>query len=327
MSGPAFHPGAKDTPIRVSRNGYIPRLKWISTKFVLLWDERDKRGWLINGTSALLHVVRASLEHDSTDKFRSAFLFKSEDLQESPNPFTADSAIDVLINSKNLGLRLYPEKDSYLLFDSRVDHFYNMLEKLIDYQAEIAGDGGGGNLHHKPRRYLEGWDFEDLATSRDPVYPRVATLEAGGKGWVDFTRTIHAVTLVGRGFGDIIRPAGMDLCEYWAKLPKLQYYIASCLSDLGEVTREHGSHVDGHVRRGDNLIRHTPTTVFGSCRCIGALGRDHCEPVQIHFPLALSRTLLPKKHQVPLKGRGAVIFGHNSKFPWVWGGYWLSRGR
>lgn len=44
MGGPAFAIGAKDIPAQVSRNGYIPRLKWISTKFVLLWDEADKAG-------------------------------------------------------------------------------------------------------------------------------------------------------------------------------------------------------------------------------------------------------------------------------------------
>ncbi|RYP02811.1 hypothetical protein DL765_010681 [Monosporascus sp. GIB2] len=318
MGGPAFDIGLKDAPAQVSRNGYIPRLKWISTKFVLLWDERDKRGWLINGTSALLHVVRASLAHNSTDKFRSAFLFKSEDLQKSPRSFTADSAIDVLINSKNLGLRLYPENNGYLLLGSQIDYFYNVLEKLINHQADIAGDYGR-NLSDKPRRYLEGWDFEDLATNRDPLHPRIATLEARGKGWVDFVRAIRAITLVGRGFGDIIRPAGADICEYWAKLPKQQYYIASYLSDLCEAMKKHGSYGNSHVQLSDNLIWHTPTTVFGSCQCKGALGRDHYEPVQTLFPSALSNILLPRRHPIPLEGYGAVIFGHNSKFSWVWG--------
>lgn len=160
-----------------------------------------------------MHIVRASLAHDSSDKFQSAFLFKSEDLQESSRPFTADSAIDVLINSKNLGLRLYPEKDGYLLLESRIDHFYNVLEKLIDHQTDIAGDCGQ-NLSEKPRRYLEGWDFEDLATNRDPLYPRIAILEAAGKEWVDFTRAIHVVTLVGRDFGDIILPVDTGICDY-----------------------------------------------------------------------------------------------------------------
>lgn len=318
-NGPAFDLGAKDKPVQVSRSGYIPRLEWMATKFVLLWDEGDKRGWLINGTSALLHVVRASLAHDKNGDFSSAFLFES--LQESNKPDKANSAIHVLINRNNLGLRLYREQDEYLLLESRIEYFCNMLEKLIDHQAKIAKDRDV-KWSDKPRKYLEGWDFEDLARKLDPLHPRVATLEAGGKAWVDLTRAIQAVTLVGSGFGDIIRPAVADFCHHWAKLPTKQYYIASCLSDLRGVIKEHGSHADGHVRLGDNLIWHTPTTIFGTCRCRrGALGQDHCEPVQTLFPLALSGTLAPRRHILEEQDEndGALIFGHNSNFSWVWG--------
>lgn len=219
MSGPAFEIGFKDTPIHVSRHGDIPRLKWLSTKLVLLWDDRDKRGWLINGTSALLH--------------------------------------------------------------------------------------------------LEGWDFEDLATIRDPLHPRVATLEVPGKGWVDFTRAIQAVTLIGRGFGDIIRPAGANVCEDWMEVPKKQYYIASCLFDLRKLVREHGICDDNHVRLSDDLIWHTPTTVFEPCPCVPE--QDHYEPVQTIFPLELSNDVAPRSQPLELEGNGAVIFGHSSNFSWIWG--------
>ncbi|KAI0466842.1 hypothetical protein F4859DRAFT_496110 [Xylaria cf. heliscus] len=316
--GPTFYMGLKDTPAHLTRNGYIPRLKWISTKFVLLWDEADKRGWLINGTSALLHIVRASLEHDSMDKFKSAFVFKSEDLQESSAPFTADSATDVLINPYNMKLKLYPEKEGYLTFESRIDHFYNILEKLIDHQADIAGYCGM-NMVNKPRRNLEGWDFADLVTNRDPLHPRVAAIDHRGKSWVDFTRAVHAVTLVGRGFGEIIRPSGTYTCEYWSTLPKQKFYLASCISDLSQMISDNDYYRDTHVRLSENIIWHTPTTVFGSCRCKGTLGSDHCEPVQTLLPSSLSSILLPRKQSIPQGSTGAVIFGHNSMFRWVWG--------
>ena len=132
MGGSAFVLGEKDTPAHVARNGYIPKLQWISTKFILLWDETDRRGWLINGTTALLHVVRSSLAHNSADKFKAAFMFEPQDLEEPRIPGTADSAVDVLINPANLALKLYQEKDGHLLLQSRIDHYYNILEKLID---------------------------------------------------------------------------------------------------------------------------------------------------------------------------------------------------
>jgi hypothetical protein len=41
MGGVEFILGLKDTPAHVARDGYIPKLQWIATKFVLLWDEGD----------------------------------------------------------------------------------------------------------------------------------------------------------------------------------------------------------------------------------------------------------------------------------------------
>lgn len=90
--GRPFSIGHKDTPIHVLRNQYVQKLRWINTKFVVLWDENDKRGWLVNGTSALLYLLRTSLGFNKTDKFNSAFLFKSEEMKEVPITHTTNSA-------------------------------------------------------------------------------------------------------------------------------------------------------------------------------------------------------------------------------------------
>ncbi|KAL7921611.1 hypothetical protein ACQKWADRAFT_117177 [Trichoderma austrokoningii] len=318
VGGPAFSLGAKDTPVHVSRSGYIPRLQWIATKYVLLWDESEKRGWLVNGTSALLHIVRASLAYNNTDKFNFAFIFRKSAFQESATLFTADSAIDMLINPKNLALKLYREKDGFLLLESRIEYFYNILEKLIDHQADIAGERGV-NMADKPRRYLEGWEFNDLAMSRDPLYPRVASLEPRGKSWVDFIRATHAVTLFGRGFGDIIKSStGADVCEYWAEMPKQKYYLAACLSDMSQLVKDNHTYEESQVRVSQDIIWHTPTSLFGTCRCKGILGQDHSDPVQSLLPAAMSKILLPRKLDIPLESPGAIIFGHNSSFSWIY---------
>ncbi|CAG9982282.1 unnamed protein product [Clonostachys byssicola] len=318
--GPEYSIGSKDKPVQITQKGTIRRLKWISTKFVLLWDTHDERGWLVNGTSALLHVVRASLSHASKDPFRSAFLFKNTDMEEAETPFTANSAVEVLINKHNRNLRLYEDDDEdggYIFLKTQIDHFYSLLEKLIDHQADVSSNNNL-SLTDRPRRYLEGWDFEDLVTDCDPLRPRVATIQPIGKGWVDFVRDIHAVVLHGHGFGDIIRPSGTGLCEYWAELPKNQFYVASCLSDLERLSKASGGQ-DEHEWVTRNLICHTPTTPFMFCQCKGGLGQDHSEPVQTLFPSTLCQALRPNVHRLELRGPGAIIFGHNSAFPWIWG--------
>ncbi|KAF5987863.1 nucleoside phosphorylase [Fusarium coicis] len=313
--GHSFELGIKDTPMHVARNGYIPRLKWISSKFFLLWDEGDKRGWLTNGTSALLHVVRASLAYDSTDKFQSAFIFKAEELQESMKPFTAHSAIDVLINPKNLALKLYPDKDGFIVLRDRIDQYYNLLEKMLDHQTDITGCDTA-SLDKMPRKDLEGWDFEDVSANRDPLHPRLVTLEPAGKGWVDLTRDLQAVTLTGSGFGELVRPAGPTLCDYWSQLPKHRYLLACSISDMEDIIRDHRSSESDHARLSDKLIWHNAVDIPGKCQC-GCDAGHHGEPVHVAFPSALSHKLYPGKS--PIKLSGAAVFGHNPGFSWTWG--------
>ncbi|KAK0717673.1 hypothetical protein B0T26DRAFT_645268, partial [Lasiosphaeria miniovina] len=75
--------GKKDKPIHIrSRDDYIMRLKWIAQKFVVLYDTQERRAWLVDGVSALLHLVRASLKHDQGDPFSSLFLYNESLLQE-----------------------------------------------------------------------------------------------------------------------------------------------------------------------------------------------------------------------------------------------------
>lgn len=313
--GFTFGIGCKDIPVHVSRDGYIPKLQWISKKFVVLWDEKDTRGWLVNGTSALLHLLRASLQHNSTDKFKSAFVFKREEMQEASESHRADSAIDVLLNPINKGLKIYPEKKDYLRLEDRVEHFYDTLEKIIDHQVDVAGQSGV-KLKLRARKHLEGWDFMDLATDRDPFYPRVATLQAMGKGWVDFIRAIHAITLLGRGFGEIIQPADIsNSCAHWAKLPKGRSYLAASVSDLKEIMDTNGDQKANPMKLSDNIIWHTPCKIFEPCQCAGKIRRKHSDRVQVLLPLVF-RNVLPNENPVRLEDRGAVVFGHNVNFKW-----------
>ncbi|OXV11393.1 hypothetical protein Egran_00845 [Elaphomyces granulatus] len=311
-----FALGHKDTPIHILRqNDYISKLEWISKKFVVLWDEQDKRGWLVNGISALLHVLRTSLESDIAGEFKSVMLFQRGEMEEASESHTAGSAISVLLKAKNRELKIYPTGNGYLRLEDRVEHFYDILEKIIDHQVNVTeqhSDNGIGL-----RENLEGWDFMHLATRQDIIYPRVAALHALGKGWVDFTRAIHAITLVGRGFGEIIQPANPNLCPHWAKLPKGRYYLAAGVSDLKKIMNADGDHKANPIRINDSIIWHNPNMIFEHCQCTGMRRGKHSDFVQVLLPSKFGHLLL-KKDPVGLEDRGAVIFGHNMDFKWFW---------
>ncbi|KAL2840292.1 hypothetical protein BJY01DRAFT_21103 [Aspergillus pseudoustus] len=317
----SFLIGHKDTPSHISRqNGYILRLRWLAKKFVVLWDEDDKRGWLVNGTSALLHILRASLKHDSEGDFQDVFLFKPSQLSEPAQKDQASFAIKVLLDPTNRNLKLYPrDKDSYFILEDRAESIYNMLEQIFDHQA-----GQHIEASSRPRSQLEGWDFKDLATDQDPCHIRVATLKTYGKGWVKLTRDINAITLFGRGFGELIQPTTAGICHscsgHWAELPKDKYYLAAGIPDIKRIMDLYGSQRAPHRRLTEDLIWHNPASLFVSCKCHLNDTAAHHDPVQILLPSMWSAPFTPISPG-DIGNTGAVVFGHNSLFKYAWGDF------
>ncbi|KAH7171370.1 hypothetical protein EDB81DRAFT_910149 [Dactylonectria macrodidyma] len=215
----------------------------------------------------------------------------------------------------------------YYRLENQVEHIYSMFEKLIEHQTN-AEQRNGVRISSRPRRQLEGWDFKDLVTDGDPFFARVATLNAMGKGWVDFIRSIHAVTLFGRGFGELIRPKRMpnEGCSQWLKVPTERYSLAACVADLGDITGAHGDPRSSPMKLCDNILWFMKENAFQPCPCETTaktaipLAKRHFEPVQALFPLAFKK-LLRKRPAVELQEAAAVIFGHNINIHWHWGDY------
>ncbi|KIW70077.1 hypothetical protein PV04_02385 [Phialophora macrospora] len=298
--GFTFAVGVKDVPLRVSHKVWMAKI--------------------VNDTSALLHLLRAFFEHSSSDKFKSTFLFKREDLREACEPGTADSAIEVLLNPINKALKTYPKKDDFLRFEDQVEKLYDALNKMIDHQIGLAGRHG----------------IETLSIPASLPY------RLSAKGWVDFTRTIHAITLFGRGFGDLIRPASPgELCSYWARLPRQKYYLGACVSDLEEIMELDGDAHSNLIKLCDDIFWQNPDITFETCqrasptdtatatttgtgtRPSAAKAKAKSEirnkprdRAQVLLPTAL-KAVLPKRTPVPLNDRAAVIFGHNMTFSWI----------
>ncbi|KAK6497564.1 hypothetical protein TWF481_011971 [Arthrobotrys musiformis] len=320
--GPQFAIGNKDTPLRISRKGkgYVNELKWIHRKFFILWDEEDKRGWLINGSSALLHLVRRSLNYESTDEFSSEFCFEEGCIKEPIEKHKASSAIKVFLSEDNMKQKIYPKgEEDFFRVKDRVEELYDILEQTIDHQIFIT-ERGFMNPKLRARKYLEGWDFNDLATLQDPIYPRVATLQTIGKGWVDFTRSINAVTLFGRGFGEIIKPTDASTCAYWAKLPEGNYFLAADVCDLRNIMGMSKGQEMGlmPMQLINDFICHAPQAAFEQCKCADKGEEEHSNLVQVLLP-AKFRTILPENTSVRWpNNEGAVIFGHNASFKWFW---------
>ncbi|KAK3324881.1 hypothetical protein B0H66DRAFT_615058 [Apodospora peruviana] len=300
--------GRKDVPVRISKQGYITKLRWIQQKRFVFWDEIDKPGWLVNGNSTLLHLLRSSLHHSSTDDFSSEFIFKHGELQEAASPLQAKSAIQVLLNKTNRQRKLYPIKEEihtetikyedgrkemvtttttkYMTLEDRVEKVFDSREKLIDHKTVVEHGYKGVDVKIRARRHLEGWDFRDIATGRDPFHLKVARLPVFGWGWVDFTRTIGAVTLFGRGFGSLLSPSSSsssdNTCLEWAAVPVDKYLLAASGKTASKL--------------------------------------QHLNAIQELYPTKV-RGLLASRRQPPdldVAKLGAVVFGYRPASKWFW---------
>ncbi|RYC54786.1 hypothetical protein CHU98_g11423 [Xylaria longipes] len=115
----AFTLGNREKPVHISRFGFLTKLQWISSKHMVLWDEGGKRGWLVNGASVLLHILRASLAH-SKRKFGSEWLLDPSALSDCEDLSRPDACLQVLINKNNRNLTLYMDK-SEIYEESKID--------------------------------------------------------------------------------------------------------------------------------------------------------------------------------------------------------------
>ncbi|GAB1195455.1 hypothetical protein APSETT444_004714 [Aspergillus pseudonomiae] len=303
----AFSIGHKD--IHVRRNCYVAKMRWISQMFLMLWDVQMKRGWLVNGASALLHLLRASLKQDKSNKFGSRLMLASEDIQDAIDPYQHDSALEVLLNPYNLKLKVYEEKDHFVYFEDRVEDFYDFLEKIIDYQARA-------DYSQVPRSWLEGWDFTDLAKERPLFYPRRAIIDPEGRSWVDFSRSIHTAILLGRNFGDIIQPVGQP-CPEWASLPVGRSYLAASVPDLENIVRACGDLYASPMRLTNDLLWYIPQTVFSKCQCLQLRNGNHSDLAQIILPERIARGLAMECSTYP-GDSGGIVFGFNTNHRWYW---------
>ncbi|KAJ5549058.1 purine and uridine phosphorylase [Penicillium frequentans] len=309
--------GNKDVPFRIARSGYFEKLYWINKQYVVMWDVGAKRGWLVNGACALLHLLLASIHSNRTDSLCSVFRLDMASIRGPKKSFTPHSAMEVLLNPDNLCLELYDAQEGEpgeamipaVRIRHRVDRLYSMLEKMMDHQAEVMR-GGSDEIWDMPRGNLEGWDFKDLATNEDPLYPRHCKLRTKAKGWVDLARAIRAITLFGSGFGEIIQPVPTsDSCPHWSKLPEGKSYLAISDGDLANIIDRYGDPTSSPVRLTNQLIWYKAESVPPACECtVAPHTTQQCELAQVILPAQFKKRIprLPKLSRAQVKDGGVV---------------------
>ncbi|KAF3258160.1 hypothetical protein TWF217_005852 [Orbilia oligospora] len=254
---------------------------------------------------------------DRTSDFGFRLCYKEENMQGAPVKYKGFSAIHVLLNEKNLKQHIYPEKDGYFCVRDRLEELYDTLDNALEHQDKIVEEENCLDIGEK--RQLEGWDFNHLAAGQDNICSRVTEIPKAGAGWVDLSRSIRAVVLFGRGFGEIIKPLDPFFpCSRWAALPmgsltEREYYLAATVRDLTEIMNANSGQETNPIKLTDDIVCHSPDEPFGKCECKGeGKSERHSHFAHTLLPSKLFRTQLTT-NPVQLCHGGALIFGNDQE--------------
>ncbi|KAI1177395.1 hypothetical protein F4777DRAFT_203974 [Nemania sp. FL0916] len=305
-----YHKAHKEKPgyLHCGEDLHRRRLERLKEKYIVLWDVESKRGWLVNGVSAWLHLLRARLSHVSEDDGHGPQLKELSVLER----YTVHSALKFFKNSENMNSAVYPSEsqrnDDPFTIRDQSDRLYNTLDLLIEHQIAAVRSRSGAS-----RKYLSGWAFRDLAIEKEQFEPYAFTLPEKGRSWVDFTRAISAVTLFGQSFGELICPD--QSCEAWSELPRGNFYLATSGQVLKRIMDDVGNSPGQPWRLGRDIVWHNPTKL---CKCSGRPESNHADNVQILLPEDISKDLLQELNTDELEENSAFVFGHNLKSRWLW---------
>lgn len=332
--------GKKDKPVRLLTGDYSKRISNISSQPILFYDVQDNRGWLVDGASALLHLVRASIHRDSQNPvYQSKWEF---DKPLNHHLTTQPAAFQTLTDLENLNrvlFRALKQIDGGKMveapyhFNQRVQQILDNFELLADYDID-SKYRDGYRFRQTPtgiRKTIMGFDFWDLANAERRTWPRAHNLQSNGHGWADYISSIKATMLFGGNFGELLQAASpVDVCPEWRAVPVGAECLAVSISTLklikkgrppratrpGEITKE--------ITWSSRLELFSPcsclsvtTTAAASASASTVQSHSHHNPVQLLLPKAWAwRTVLeiPKIHSSinlsDLGDEGAVLFGH-----------------
>ncbi len=181
--------GIKDKPLHLGfGNGddYLGHLFTIGSRHFVFYDTEERRAWLVDGVSAVLHLLRAYLHYCLEDRCqRRYFLYSDGDIGEagSDTAYTgAEAAYDVLMNAENQRLPLYPKKldeseekttglgakyDNFtrlkttsanFTLGERVEQLCHVLLQITAYHDDLNTQSGlGWRIKKSPRHQIEGF--------------------------------------------------------------------------------------------------------------------------------------------------------------------------
>ncbi|KAK3628387.1 hypothetical protein LTR56_018655 [Elasticomyces elasticus] len=342
--------GKKDIPAALSNQRiYEDQVSAASQWNVLLYDTYERRGWLVDGASALVHLSMAWL---SSHAQRQALIEEANgtsgaEAQQNvfdqlwhPGSFDGhNTALKTLLNHYNRNIRLYARTETkeelskdletgklsrvekttktWWCWEHVVLEKWNLLEQVHDHLVRRRSSPTTDLKLPFGKQSIEGFEFNDAVCGFSPLQPRVTKLESSSGDWLDFSIGIDAVTFFGSKFGELIRPASVSSgrishssCGKRTACPTDLDYLAVPMSVLAQVRKRHRKRTDGSVQLGGGIFWANSMLSLEDCDC--SRRRCRINVAQLQSDSVLDRPTTKKASSDEAFQRyphGAVLFG------------------
>jgi hypothetical protein len=276
--------------------------------WVVLYDVEASRGWLVDGPSALLHLVRVSLHSHNNSRVgrRQAPLVLVEENENAANAGShADKAFDTLAKEENK--RLLLREDGTETVGSRVLEMISLLKTMSSEQKLFDQTNKLG---------LNGFRFNDLVERSGSVTRYTQGPHANFRSWINLVKegnTLERDTLVlfGRNFGEILSPIDAGKLCHWRTVPKDKEYLAASVHDLRRIVIKNDGLTEWPWSLANQAYWSPAKVTFEHSSCVMGCEQGLCEPLQELFRYRKSHPALSTCFESfeKLPQGGAVIFG------------------
>lgn len=294
----------------------------IKAHYFIFWDVVARRGWLIDGATAALHLLRARLEKDNKTKDFDISSLKHID-ESGPS-----SAFQVLDNSENQSRSLWsepngtsetqkarpkrPEAELGTYLDGILTALWTMIQarKTVDTYEGLSGAIRAIFEARWKSSDIKGWDYYKLAGDSGAEEQH---MKIKGTGWLDLAMELKAVFIFGNGFGEILKPRKGSCCCHFRTLPMGHNYLAVGIAALEGLVDEGKGPTDDNeeeVRLPRNICWDSPVKPFRDRTCGPGLHLDNlqpsCFPVQFIKRKPLKH---PERASKPVDGQTLMRLG------------------
>jgi len=270
-----FNIGKKDfaPALKASEPGvYENYIGAASNITVLFYSSHDRRSWLLDGASALVHLAKAWLTLRATDHGTSRAISQlnhikdnggrssalqilrnnqevkifeettevqetsstAESMSEHNNPSTDSGYMSGAGSTSPETKRSVKRTTSQWTYKALVIDLWRNLDAMRAKLVQLGEHGPEVNVRlPSTSPILTGWDVRDFLNGTTPLKPRFVKLESEGRSWNRLTKEIFSVPLMAKSFHELILPGtGSQVCQNASMLPAGRDLLAVPLSVL-----------------------------------------------------------------------------------------------